>query len=265
MANAIKLDIIQTAQNNGKTESDAEKSFANTAKGDLKELFLEGSVTEAAAINALTTFCGDTQSEAEERVSKWAFEVENGFSYENRRELFLNGEITIEQVRKALVTIGGKTDEEASKEVEELLFEAEHGFAYSDRGDAYKEGKISAQELKNILVSIGGKTSEEADFQIQAYDWEVQGYEGVTAAAVRDYNEHCSTANVPKDVYLYIRSFSNDTKNDVDANGKTIYYSAMKKIMAEINAQTGLTAAQKTAIARSLGWAEKNIKKYKLW
>ena len=216
MANAIKIDLIQTAQKNGKTEEEAEKSFASSAKGDLKELFAAGSITDAQAIEALTTYCGDTQEEAEERVGEWAFE-------------------------------------------------SDYGFKYSDRGDAYKTGAISASELKTILMSTGGKTAEEADLQIQAYDWEVQGYEGATPAAVRDYNEHCATANVPKDIYLHIRSFSNDTKNDVDANGKSINYSAMKKVMAEINAQYGLTAEQKTAIARSLGWAEKNIKKYKLW
>ena len=115
-------------------------------------------------------------------------------------------------------------------------------------------------------MDVGGKTEEEADLQIQAYDWQADGYEGTTAAAVRDYNEYCAGANVPKDVYLYIRSFSNNTENDVDeATGKTINYSAMKKIMAEIDAQPGLTAAQKTAIAKSLGWSDKNIQKYKLW
>ena len=68
------------------------------------------------------------------------------------------------------------------------------------------------------------------------------------------------------DDYLYIRSFSNNTENDVDeATGKTIYYSAMKRVMAEINGLPGLTAAQKTAIAKSLGWSDKNIRKYKLW
>ena len=216
MANAIKVDIIQTAQKNGKTEEEAEKSFASTAKGDLKELFAEGSITEAQAISALTTYCGDTQEEAEERVGEW-------------------------------------------------VFEKDYGFKYSDRGDAYMSGEISAQELKTILMTTEGKTAEEADLQIQAYDWEAQGYEKVTAAAVRDYNEHCATANVPKDIYLYIRSFANNTENDVDENGKSINYSAMKKIMAEINAQYVLTAAQKDAIARSLGWAEKNIKKYKTW
>ena len=216
MANAIKVDIIQTAQKNGKTEEEAEKSFASTAKGDLKELLAAGSISEAQAIAALTTYCGDTQEDAEERVAEWAFEND-------------------------------------------------YGFKYSDRGDAYKDGDISASELKTILMTTEGKTAEEADLQIQAYDWEAQGYEKVTTAAVRDYNEYCAAANVPKDVYLHIRSFSNNTENDVDENGKSINYSAMKKIMAEIDAQYGLTAAQKDAIARSLGWSEKNIKKYKTW
>jgi hypothetical protein len=35
--------------------------------------------------------------------------------------------------------------------------------------------------------------------------------------------------------------------------------------MAEIHAQSGLTSAQKDAIAKSLGWSDKNIRKYKLW
>jgi hypothetical protein len=115
-------------------------------------------------------------------------------------------------------------------------------------------------------MDVGGKTEEEVDLQIQVYDWEADGYEGATAAAVREYNEHCAADNVPKDVYLHIRQFSNNTENDVDmVTGKTIYYSAMKKVMAEIGMQTVLTRAQKYAIARSLGWSEKNIQKYKTW
>ena len=82
---------------------------------------------------------------------------------------------------------------------------------------------------------------------------------------MRDYNEYCANSGVPKDVYLYIRKFSNNTENDVDQRtGKTIYYSAMKKVMAEIGAQD-ITPAQKYALARSLGWAEKNIQKYRTW
>ena len=163
------------------------------------------------------------------------------------------------------MTVLGMEREDAEEKVQDWEFESKHGFAYDDRAEAYKSGKISANELKTILMDVGGKTSEEADLQIEAYDWENDGYEDVTSAAVREYNEHCATSNVPKDVYLYIRSFANNTENDKDANGKTIYYSAMRKIMAEIDDQYGLTASQKTAIARSLGWAEKNISKYKTW
>ena len=215
-ANAAKSDVIQTAQKNGKTAEEAEKSFISSAKTELKELFFAGKISEDKAVNALVTYCDETEEDALEVVGKW-------------------------------------------------LFEDEYGFSYSDRADAYKSGKISASEMKTILMDEGGMTAEEADLQIEAYDWEAQGYEGATAAAVKGYNEYCASTNVPKDVYLYIRSFSNNTENDKDASGKPIAYSAMKKVMAEINAQTGLTSAQKTAIARSLGWADKNIQKYKTW
>ena len=126
-------------------------------------------------------------------------------------------------------------------------------------------GKISEDKLIDALVSYCDMDESEAELKVESYDWEKQGYEGVTSAAVRDYNTFCAASNVPKDIYLYIRSFANDTENDKDANGKSIAYSAMKKIMAEINKQYGLTSSQKTAIARSLGWAEKNISKYKTW
>lgn len=157
MANSIRSDIIQTDMKNGKTAEEAEKSFESSAKGELKELFMAGTINENRA-------------------------------------------------RTALVTFAGMED-------------------------------------------------EEADLQVQAYSWERQGFAGATMAAVRDYNEHCAVVGVPKDIYLYIRKFS---------NGKTIYYSAMKRVMDEIDSQN-LTDAQKTAIARSLGWSEKNIQKYKPW
>ena len=215
-ANAAKSDIIQTAQKNGKSAEEAEEGFVSSAKSNMKKMFLEGKLSESKAVNALVTYCGEDEEDAQDIVGKWEFE-------------------------------------------------SEHGFSYSNRGDAYKSGEISAYELKTVLMEEGGMTSEEADQQIEAYDWEAQGYSNVTAAAIREYNEHCAASDVPKDVYLHIRSFANNTENDKDANGKTIYYSAMKKIMAEIGGQYGLTASQKTAIARSLGWAEKNISKYKTW
>jgi hypothetical protein len=200
---------------------------------------------------------GKTQEEAVKSVESTA--------RSQLKELFDAGSITGDDAEKMLVRYGGFDHEEASDKVADWEFEAEYGFTYSDRGDAYKNGEISADELRSILMDVGGKTREDADLQIQVYDWEAAGYDGATFASVRDYNEYCARYSVPKDIYLHIKKVSNNTKNDVDSNGKTINYSAMKKIMAEIGAQYSLTSVQKYAVARSLGWSEKNIEKYKTW
>ena len=151
----------------------------------------------------------------------------------------------------------GKTEEEAE--------ESFTSSAKTELKELFLAGKISEDKVVDALVSYCDMDEVEAELKVESYAWEDQGYEGVTSAAVRDYNTFCAESNVPKDVYLNIRAFSNNTENDKDASGKSIAYSAMKKVMAEIDAQPGLTSAQKTAIARSLGWAEKNIQKYKTW
>lgn len=72
-ANAAKVDIIQTAVKNGKTQEEAEKSFASSAKSELKDLFLTGDISEPEAISALATYCGQTEDEAVADVQYWAF------------------------------------------------------------------------------------------------------------------------------------------------------------------------------------------------
>ena len=158
----------------------------------------------------------------------------------------------------------GTSREDAEEKIEDWDFEAEHGFSYDDRKTAYLNGEITDAELRTVLIEYGGYSEENADYQIEAYNWDDQGYGDATVAAVRDYYKYCAESNVPKDTYMHIRQFSNNTDNDV-VDGKSVRYSAMKKIMAEIHAQSGLTAEQKTAIANSLGWSQKNIRKYKLW
>ena len=89
--------------------------------------------------------------------------------------------------------------------------------------------------------------------------------EDVTTSAIRNYNEWCEPVGIPKSVYLEFWRFDNSTENDVDkTTGKKIAYSAVKKIMAYINS-LNLTDQQKDALAKSAGWADKTIKKYKLW
>ena len=154
--------------------------------------------------------------------------------------------------------------EDAEKKLESWDFEAEYGFAYSDRKETYLSGKVSKATLVDILIDRG-YDEEDAEAQVEAYEWEAAGFEGVTTSAIRNYNEWCEPAGIPKSVYLEFWRFDNSTENDVDkTTGKTIAYSAVKKIMAYINS-LNLTDRQKDALAKSAGWADKTIKKYKLW
>ena len=72
-ANAIKVDVIQTAQKNGKTAEEAEKSFANSAKDELKELYLAGKLSKDKTVNALTTYCGIERDDAVADIQYWDF------------------------------------------------------------------------------------------------------------------------------------------------------------------------------------------------
>ena len=73
MANAIKSDIIKTAQQNGKTADAAAKSFNESAKSELKEMYLAGEISEQKTVKALTTYCGADEDSALADVQYWKF------------------------------------------------------------------------------------------------------------------------------------------------------------------------------------------------
>ena len=72
-ANAVKVDIIQTEQKNGKTAEDAEKSFKSSAKDELKDLYLADKISADKAINALVTYCGIERDDAVSDIQYWDF------------------------------------------------------------------------------------------------------------------------------------------------------------------------------------------------
>ena len=76
MAAVIKADIIETAQRNGKTQEEAEKSFSSSAKSNLKELFFSGDIHGDRAVQVLTAYCGYEQEDAEDTVGAWQFEAD---------------------------------------------------------------------------------------------------------------------------------------------------------------------------------------------
>ena len=71
--NAIREDIIQTAQANGKTKDEAEEDFASDVKSDTKEMYLAGSLSDSVAKKLLTQYVGMDEAEADDTVNYWSF------------------------------------------------------------------------------------------------------------------------------------------------------------------------------------------------
>ena len=76
MAKIVQADIIRTAQRNGKTEEEAQKSFISSASSACKEMFGEGDLSEEQAVNALMDFCEKDEVEARASVAYWDFTME---------------------------------------------------------------------------------------------------------------------------------------------------------------------------------------------
>ena len=126
MAKEIKADIIATAQKNGKTEEEAEKSFASSAKSKMKELFQDESITQKQAISALIAHCGYNLDDAEKLVREWAFKNMYDFSYDDIDDAFKEGEISASEARNMYITYGGYSAEEAAEKVGDLAFKRDY-------------------------------------------------------------------------------------------------------------------------------------------
>ena len=230
----------------------------------LREAYLEQIVSESDALIYLQKYGGMTEYDARERVDDWNFEQEHGYAYDDIKSTYLDDEITRAEAIAVMTEIGGKSREDAEKKVAYWDYEEKTGVDYENKAQQYKRGIITRQQLRQALIDLGEKSGEDADIQIEAYDWEQDGLQGASFSRVKNWHKYCEGVGVSKQMWLKIALFSAQTENDIGSNGKPIRYSAMKKVMAEID-KLPISKDQKTAIARAIGWSEKNIARYKLW
>ena len=196
MANAIKTDIIQTAMKNGKSESDAQKSFGSTASGDLKELFMDGKVKESTAIEALVTYCGVDQEDAEERVASWAFEKEWGFTYSDRVDAYIEGMVTESELRTLMAEYGGMTELEVDNNMT--------AYNWMKRNPEY--------DLSVSEVLAYTKTIEDIGVSIEA-----SGIDPNTFVEYRDLRSQCKGVDADGDGSADRNTVKNEVLQVIDA------------------------------------------------
>lgn len=237
LATEAKQDIIATHQINGKTADEAEKSFQSSAKTDLKEMFLAGDVTAAAAEHALKTYCGMDSGEAKTQVNEWNYFKSTGVDYSDKREQFLAGKMSASELVKALVTVEGKTQEEASSSV------------VSYTRDAYEDGLFNRSKAAEIMVTYGGLTSEEAESKLQYIDIKKQFPDTfVDDAWVDEYYEEVESSGISIEVFV---DYRNQVKS-ITGEGKK------ERRMAVINSMP-ISIAQKDALYYAEGWAASRL------
>lgn len=242
----------------------SEDAYSNAIRAVIKNGFISGEFGESQSKTFLINYGGKKLDDAEGIIKSWSFEKKWGFAWSDRADAYATGQISKTRLEKAVTDYTGKTGEDAQKEVDKIVFKSNYGFDYSDRRNEYFDGNITKKQLKKALMDVDGKTSEEADMQIKLYDLQKEGFTEVTEYAVKDYYEFCEPAGIPEDVYFGFFEETKDIKGDYDSKGESIPYSKTKKIMPYIN-KLPLTAKQKTAIAKSFGWADSTIRKYRLW
>ena len=192
------------------------------------------------------------------------------------KDAYTNGEITDTQARERMLKYGQHkenkqivpyTKAEVDKLVNGWVTSNTLGWDYDDKETLYAKGEISKSELKTALVDIGGMTSEKADQRIEIMDWNKEGYaveNDKYDSIIGEYNKKLKSHGISKSIWYNYYIFESKTSGEVDANGKSIPYSKMRKLFEYIG-NLNITSEQKMALARTYTDSESSIAKYKTW
>ena len=156
------------------------------------------------------------------------------------------------------------TVQEANDIVSEWAAKQKLGWDYDDKENLYKNGEISKTELKQAMINVGGYTSEKADEKIAVYDWQNEGYSDITYASIKEYNSGPKSAGVSHAIWYKYWLAEKSLQADYKANGDTIPYSKMVKVLQYIG-NLNITNDQKYALAKTYTDSDANIAKYKTW
>ena len=178
---------------------------------------------------------------------------------------YLDDDISRENAIDIMIKYGGKSLNEAQTEVKKWEFQLEYNYAWGSRDRCYRSGTITRSQLVSAVMDIEGASWAEAQEYVDFLDLEMQNQNvDITAAEAGSYFEHAKPYGISVKTYLDYKERTKGIENDKDANGKAIAYTAVQKIMTVINSLP-ISSDQKDALARSNGWADKTIQKYKLW
>ena len=233
---------------------------------DVRNTYQDRDITREEALQVLMEDGGMLEADAEARIRKWDCKLETGYEYEDLEELYVGKKISAEKAISLRVEYGGQSQDDARKTVLQWQMEIDTGYKYDDLDSAYVSGNVSEGNAVKWLVKYGEKDEETAGLTVQAWKWRHDNpqYKNLGYKQIDRYLDYCVPSGVSIAQFYEIAMLSKRTENDKDENGNSITYSAVRKVMAAINALP-ITRDQKEAIAKAMGWADKTIRKCRPW
>lgn len=102
----------------GKLEDDAASSLESSVSSNVRNAYLEGEMDRDLAFRLLTAYAGKNEEDAEGYLDKLDFQMEHGYSWDEREEAFRLGEITEEELKQGYMDVKGMNEEEAGRMAE---------------------------------------------------------------------------------------------------------------------------------------------------
>lgn len=114
----IRNDFISKKLRDGKTQEEAEKSFKESVRDEVKDRFESGEISAENAAKILAEHCELSSEKAEATVDGWEFKNEFGFDYSDRAAAYKAGTIGKAEFKNVLMEHGGLSSEEADIQIE---------------------------------------------------------------------------------------------------------------------------------------------------
>ena len=237
-----------------------EKDILSEVKSKIGEWYKAGEITKQQATNMLTKHFDMDSKDITDIVNKWSSVVVTGVAYEDIKDEYLSGNITAQRAIEMYVRYGGYSKDKATEIVTKWRSEKETGVVYDDIDDAFMDGDISQGDAKNMYITYGGYTEEEAaeKVAVMAFVKQHPDCEGISYAAVENYQTHCEASGVPAGTFYDAWKYNSNTHADVDADGESVSGSKKVKVLAYIDG-LDLTYVQKDSLYYAFGWAESKI------
>ena len=162
-AKAAREDIIETAQENGKSQKEAEEDFASDARSEFRDLFVAGELSESGAREALKTYCPAKDGPLDDNdiywiIREWEYEKANGSSDGYKKYNDFHG--AVETGRDLVAVISEYTSHGVKKET--LASEITSHFKPLYREMSSSKRATFKKYLLNAYVQLGYDRSKKS-------------------------------------------------------------------------------------------------------